>query len=299
VSEDIIRDADTAMYAAKTAGKGTHAIFDTAMHARAVSRLRTEGDLRQALVSGEFEVHYQPIVHLSTGRIAAVEALIRWRHPARGLIPPGDFLPVAEETGLIVPIGRWVLREACRQVRVWRDAGEVDDAFRIAVNLSDREFWQGWLIDEVQAALRAYDLSPESLTLEITEGVIMHDVDRARTMLDEFHELGVELHIDDFGTGRSSLEALCHLPIDALKIDKSFVGPLGVDRRTTELVRTIILMGENLGMELVAEGIETWEHWDHLSRLHCTYGQGFLISRPLPAAELDLRALALSAAAGR
>jgi diguanylate cyclase (GGDEF)-like protein len=290
-AEDIIRDADTAMYAAKVREKGTHAIFDVDMHTKAVSRLRTEGDLRRALDLDEFEVHYQPIVHLDSGRISGVEALVRWRHPTRGLVSPDDFLPVAEESGLILPIGRWVLQTACRQLHRWRTTGLVEDDFRVAVNISDREFWRGRLIDDVRDCLRSNKLRPDSLVLEITEGVIMHDVKLARQMLNEFHLLGVELHIDDFGTGHSSLEALVHLPIDALKIDKSFVAPLGTDRRSTELVRTIVLMGVNLGMELVAEGIETEEQWGVLRRTQCTYGQGYLFSRPLPADELDLAAV--------
>jgi diguanylate cyclase (GGDEF)-like protein len=287
-AEDIIRDADTAMYSAKAREKGSHAVFVVGMHAKAVSRLRTEGDLRRALELDEFEMHYQPVVHLDSARTAGVEALIRWRHPSRGLVSPDEFLPVAEESGLILPIGRWVLAESCRQVRKWREAGQVSDGFRVAVNVSDRQFWRGGLIDDVRENLAANGLGPESLTLEITEGVVMHDVRLAQRMLTELHEMGVELHIDDFGTGHSSLEALCHLPIDALKIDKSFIAPLGTDRRSTELVRTIVLMGANLGMGLVAEGIETVEQWSHLRRIRCTYGQGYLFSRPLPAGELDL-----------
>jgi EAL domain-containing protein (putative c-di-GMP-specific phosphodiesterase class I) len=165
----------------------------------------------------------------------------------------------------------------------------VADDFRIAVNVSNRQFWRGRLIEDVRECLEVNDLRPQSLILEITEGVIMHDVRLARRMLSEFHDLGVELHIDDFGTGHSSLEALYHLPIDALKIDKSFVAPLGTNRRSTELVRTIVAMGVNLGMELVAEGIETTEQWSHLRRTRCTYGQGHLFSRALPAGSLDLR----------
>jgi EAL domain-containing protein (putative c-di-GMP-specific phosphodiesterase class I) len=287
------------MYAAKVREKGTHAVFDVAMHAKAVSRLRTEGDLRRALDLDEFELHYQPVVRLDTGRISGVEELIRWRHPSRGLVSPDDFLPIAEESGLMLPIGRWVLQESCRQLRRWQVAGLVEDGFRVAVNISDRQFWRGRLIDDVVDCLRSNDLRPDSLIMEITEGVIMHDVKLARQMLNEFHELGVDLHIDDFGTGHSSLEALCHLPIDALKIDKSFVAPLGTDRRSTELVRTIVLMGVNLGMELVAEGIETREQWTRLRRTQCTYGQGYLFSRPLPADELDLGLVTTPPSPGR
>jgi EAL domain-containing protein (putative c-di-GMP-specific phosphodiesterase class I) len=181
-----------------------------------------------------------------------------------------------------------VLDESCRQLRRWQQAGAVGNGFQVSVNVSDRQFWKGRLIEDVRACLQSHDLSPESIVLEITEGVIMHDVKLAQRMLNEFHDMGVELHIDDFGTGRSSLEALSLLPIDLLKIDRSFVAALGTDRRSTELVRTIVLMGVNLGMDLIAEGIETSEQWSHLRRTRCNYGQGYLFSRPLPADDLDL-----------
>ena len=288
-AEDILRDADTAMYAAKVREKGSEAVFDVAMHTRAVGRLRTEGDLRGALDRGEFEVHYQPIVDLDTGRASSVEALIRWRHPARGFVSPEEFLPTAEESGLILPIGRLVLDESCRQLRRWQEMGLAGNGFRVSVNVSNRQFWHGSLAEDVRACLQSHNLPPESIALEITEGVIMHDVKLAQRMLNEIHDMGVELHIDDFGTGRSSLEALSLLPIDSLKIDKCFIAALGTNRRNTELVRTIVLMGVNLGMELIAEGIETHDQWSHLRRTRCTYGQGYLFSRALPADELDLR----------
>jgi diguanylate cyclase (GGDEF)-like protein len=287
-AEDILRDADTAMYAAKVSEKGSEAVFDVTMHAKAVGRLRTEGDLRGALDRNEFEVHYQPIVNLDTGQTSGVEALIRWRHPIRGLVSPHEFLPTAEECGLILPIGRWVLDESCRQLRRWQETGSAGHDFRVSINVSNRQFWRGRLIDDIRSSLNAHDLTPESIALEITEGVIMHDVKLAQRMLNEIHDLGVELHIDDFGTGHSSLEALSLLPIDSLKIDRSFIAALGTNRRSTELVRTIVLMGVNLGMELVAEGIETEQQWSHLRRTQCTYGQGYLFSRPLPANEIDL-----------
>ena len=284
-AEDVVRDADTAMYSAKWRGKGSHAIFDVAMHTKAVGRLRTEAELRRALDMGELEAHYQPIMRLDTGQIAAVEALVRWRHPVRGLISPADFLPIAEETGLMLPMGRWMLGESCRQLRAWQRSGVAHDRLRVSVNVSNRQFWHGRLLEDVRDCITMTNIRPRDLCLEITEGVIMHDAKLARMMLTELHEMGVELHIDDFGTGYSSLEAICHLPIDALKIDRSFVSPLGSDRRSTELVRTIVLMGTNLGLEIIAEGIETAEQWEHLQRAGCTYGQGYLFSRPLPGAE--------------
>jgi EAL domain-containing protein (putative c-di-GMP-specific phosphodiesterase class I) len=255
------------------------------MHAKAVGRLRTEAELRRALDMGELEAHFQPIMRLDTGQIAAVEALMRWRHPARGLVTPTEFLPIAEESGLMLPMGRWMLGESCRQLRAWQLSGVAPDGLKVSVNVSNRQFWHGRLLEDVRDCIRMANIRPNDLCLEITEGVIMHDAKLARMMLTELHEMGVELHIDDFGTGYSSLEALCHLPIDGLKIDRSFVSPLGSDRRSTELVRTIVLMGANLGLEIIAEGIETAEQWDHLQRAGCTYGQGYLFSRPLPGEE--------------
>jgi len=281
-AEDVLRDADIAMYSAKSHQKGSHAVFELAMHARAVTRLQVEADLRRALERGEFEVQYQPIVDLETRSLSAFEALIRWQHPIRGLIGPDLFLSVAEECGLMVPIGRWVLGEACRQLASWQLAGVVSSEVAISVNISNRQFWHDDLLDVVQTCLRDTGLAAHCLVLEITEGVVMSNVDEARTMLEDLHRLGVALHIDDFGTGYSSLEALHNLPLDALKIDRSFVARLDTDPRTAELVRTIVLMGANLGLDLIAEGIETTDQCDHLHELGCTYGQGYLFSRPVP-----------------
>jgi EAL domain-containing protein (putative c-di-GMP-specific phosphodiesterase class I) len=253
-----------------------------AMHTRAVTRLQIEADLRRALERGEFELHYQPIVDLESRTLSAFEALIRWQHPSRGLIAPDLFLTVAEECGLMIPIGRWVLGEACRQLASWQLAGDVSGEVAISVNISNRQFWHDDLLEVVQACLLDTGLAAHCLALEITEGVVMSNVDEARTMLDDLHGLGVALHIDDFGTGYSSLEALHNLPLDALKIDRSFVARLDTDPRTAELVRTIVLMGANLGLDLIAEGIETTEQRDHLHRLGCTYGQGYLFSKPVP-----------------
>ncbi|NNJ61481.1 MAG: EAL domain-containing protein [Dactylosporangium sp.] len=280
-AEEVLRDADIAMYTAKSREKGSHAIFDVEMHARAVSRLQIEAELRLALKRNELEVHYQPIVDLRTRATSGFEALLRWRHPARGLVPPGEFLHVAEESGLMLPIGRWVLEESCMQLGRWH-ATDPDKDLRMSVNVSNRQFWHGDLMDDLDDCLRAAGIRPEHLALEITEGVIMNNVDLARKMLEELHNRGVELHIDDFGTGYSSLEALHRLPIDALKIDRSFVARLGSDPRSGELVRTIVLMGGNLGLEVIAEGIETESHSDHLRRLGTTYGQGFWFARPTP-----------------
>ena len=280
--EEVLRDADIAMYTAKAREKGSHAIFDIEMHARAVSRLQIEAELRQAIEHNHLEVHYQPIVDLHSRKASGFEALIRWRHPTRGLISPGEFLPIAEESGLMLPIGRWVLEESCRQLGAWRDAGSAAEHLRMSVNVSNRQFWHGDLMEDLDVCLDAVGLPPERLALEITEGVIMHNVDLACKILEELHNRGVELHIDDFGTGYSSLEALHQLPIDALKIDRSFIARLGADPRSGELVRTIVLMGGNLGLEVIAEGIETEDHSNHLQRLGTTYGQGFWFARPSP-----------------
>ncbi|MEV0458652.1 EAL domain-containing protein [Catellatospora methionotrophica] len=282
-AEDLLRDADIAMYSAKSRHKGRHAVFDVAMHAKAVTRLQIETELRQALDSGEFEVHYQPIVALRSGRTKGFEALIRWRHPLRGLLSPGAFMPVAEETGLIIPIGSWVVDECCRQLAAWYAAGVATPGLSVAVNVSNRQFWSGNVIDDITGALDRHRPPAGSLAVEITEGVVMENVAPARDILHTLHDLGCQLHIDDFGTGYSSLEALHRLPIDALKIDRSFVWQIDTDRRSGELVRTIVLMGRNLSLDLIAEGIETPRQRDFLIRMGCGYGQGFLFSRPVPA----------------
>jgi diguanylate cyclase (GGDEF)-like protein len=277
--DEVVRDADTAMYWAKNNNRGSYAIFDVAMHARAVHRLQTESELRQALERSEFEPYYQPIVDLRSGEITAFEALIRWNHPTRGLVPPNDFLPVADESGLMLPIGRLLTRTVCRQLAQWQAGGPV----RVSVNLSNQQFWHHALLSDIDDLLATNGLDPCCLVLEITEGVIMHSVDAARKTLEALHERGLDIHIDDFGTGYSSLEALHRLPIHALKIDRSFVSQLGVDQRGSELVRTIVLMGHNLGIELIAEGIETADQQAQLTGLGCQFGQGYLFSKPVPA----------------
>ncbi|HTC70758.1 MAG TPA: EAL domain-containing protein, partial [Acidothermaceae bacterium] len=209
------------------------------------------------------------------------EALVRWEHPTRGLLGPAEFLPIAEETGLIVPMGRWILKEACRQIAEWRLAGAPED-LRVSVNVSNKQFWHGGLLEDVQACLRDAGLEPRNIALEITETVVMHNADLAERMLMDLHENGFALHIDDFGTGYSSLQALHRFPIEALKVDRSFVWGLGTDPRSTELVRTIAMMARNLGVDVIAEGIETEDQRRRVERLGCAYGQGYLFSRPVP-----------------
>jgi diguanylate cyclase (GGDEF)-like protein len=281
-TESIMRDADAAMYHAKAAGKRRHALFAPAMHAAAVDRLQIEGDLRRSLENDDLKLYYQPIMDLRTGRMSGAEALIRWQHPTRGLLLPGTFLAVAEESGIILGLGSWVLEEACRQQNKWGTGDDGAAPFTMSLNVSNREFWHGHLIDEIKGRLSYWGLPPACLAIEITEGVIMHDVKLASTILSNLKELGVQVHIDDFGTGYSSLEALHDLSIDALKIDRSFISRLTTSARSKELVRTIVTMGLNLGLDVIAEGIETAEELALVKEMGCSHGQGYLYSRPVP-----------------
>jgi len=278
--EDILRDADTAMYRAKENGKARYEVFDHGMHARAVSRLQLESDLRQAVEQKEFCVYYQPIVSLQTGRLAGFEALVRWNHPRRGLVSPADFIPVAEETGLIVPIGEWVLYEACWHIRECQLAHPSHRSLSLSVNLSARQVAQPDLLDRIKEALAVSKLSPHCLKLEITESVVMENAEAAALMFKQLRALGVQLSIDDFGTGYSSLSYLHRFPLNYLKIDRSFVSRLTTDNDNA-IVRTISTLARNLGMEVIAEGIETEEQYQQLKLLGCEYGQGYLFSHPV------------------
>ena len=278
--DDILRDADIAMYRAKENGKARYELFDHGMHARAVSRLQLESDLRQAIEHKEFCVYYQPIVSLQTGRLAGFEALVRWNHPRRGLVSPADFIPVAEETGLIVPIGQWVLNEACAHVRQWQIDSPSHRSLSLSVNLSARQVAQPDLLNRIKDALEISQLSPHCLKLEITESVVMENAEAAAQMFKQLRSLGVQLSIDDFGTGYSSLSYLHRFPLNYLKIDRSFVMRLTTDNDNA-IVRTISTLARNLGMEVIAEGIETEEQFQQLKMLGCEYGQGYLFSRPV------------------
>ena len=284
-AEDLLRDADTAMYRAKLEGKKRHVVFDKAMHDRAMEILQLETDLRRAITRKEFFLNYQPIVDLETGRVASFEALVRWRHPERGLVMPGDFVPVAEETGLIVPLGLWVLNEACRQMREWQRQGVTDSSVTMSVNLSGRQFSQADLIDQISSALRESGLKAVNLKLEITESMVMENFDTAIDMLTQLRVLGVGLSIDDFGTGYSSLSYLHRFPIDTLKIDRSFVTQMTDNSENAEIVRTIVTLARSLDMAVVAEGVETADQLRQLSDLGCDYGQGYLFSRPVGAGQ--------------
>ncbi|MFL6284355.1 MAG: putative bifunctional diguanylate cyclase/phosphodiesterase [Pyrinomonadaceae bacterium] len=282
-AEDILRDADTAMYRAKSSGKARHEVFDREMHAHAMNLLHIETDLRRAVERGEMRLHYQPIVSLADESIIGFEALVRWQHSERGLVSPMDFIPVAEETGLIVPIGRWVLREACRQMSEWKRRDASAAQMFMSVNLSGKQFTQPDLLGQVTRILEETGLDPHSLKLEITESVVMENIDAAIETLESLRSLGVEVSIDDFGTGYSSLSYLHRLPIDTLKVDRSFVSRMASNNENTEIVRTIVTLAQSLDMKVVAEGVETSEQLSQLQILRCEGAQGYLFSRPLDA----------------
>lgn len=284
-ADDYLRDADAAMYRAKEAGKARYEIFDREMHVHNLNLLQVETDLRHALERDEFEVHYQPIVELTTGRIREFEALIRWNHPTQGLISPKDFVDVAEETGLIVPMGKWILETACRQIGTWqKDCGE---RLSVSVNLSARQLMHPSLVSQVEDILHETGLSPRQLKLEVTENTVMEYSEKAQDVLHRLDHLGVHLSTDDFGTGYSSLSYLQSFPFDRLKIDRSFVDRIGKNKKSDAIVKTILMLGTNLGMEVVAEGIETVEQLEFLQDLNCRYGQGFYFSRPVDATEAE------------
>jgi diguanylate cyclase (GGDEF)-like protein len=284
-AEDLLRAADVAMYHAKGTGRGTYVVYESAMGQRAAERLDKETELRHAIETDALRVYYQPIVDLATGRVRELEALVRWHHPQHGLISPAEFIPLAEETGLIVPLGRWVLNEACRQLRVWQQSGRFDPALILNVNVSARQLQQRDLTASVRQILEAHHLQPQSLTLEITESCLMQESDAGQ--LRDLAALGVNLAIDDFGTGYSSLSYLSRLPIGTLKIDRSFIARLGQEPESTAVVQTIIALAHALGLSVTAEGIEQSDQAAHLRALGCTRGQGFLYAHPVPAADLD------------
>jgi diguanylate cyclase (GGDEF)-like protein/PAS domain S-box-containing protein len=291
--EYLLRNADMAMYRAKGSPGAAWEVFDRGMHAQALTRLQTETDLQRALQRGELALVYQPIVSLGTGRIVGVEALCRWMHPERGVIEPAGFIPTAEETGVIVQLGGWVLREACRQVAEWR--AELGVRIAVSVNLSARQIAHPGLVDTVRAALAETGLKPRHLKLEITESALLES-DAAEPVLRELCELGVEMQMDDFGTGYSSLSALHRLPIRALKVDRTFVGRIGEGGAPSQLVRTIVLMARGLDLAVIAEGVETEAQLAELREMGCDYAQGYLIARPLPPGALRDRLAAEPAA---
>jgi diguanylate cyclase (GGDEF)-like protein len=301
--ELLLKYADTALYEAKGEGRNAYRFFSPEMNAQAHGRLRLENDLRRAVERHELELHYQPQLDLATGEVCAVEALVRWRHPVRGLVLPNAFIPMAEETGLVLGIGHWVLDEACRQVALWQREGLADNLspLRVAVNISARQLQRPGLDGAVRHALAESGLPPACLELEITESSVMHDPQHAQGVLQSLRELGVQLSIDDFGTGYSSLAYLKRLPLDRLKIDRSFIGGIPADSDDAAIVETIIVMTHKLGLRVIAEGVETLEQRLQLVRQGCDEMQGFLLAHPVPAAELPplLKTLKEAAAAAR
>lgn len=278
--DEMLRNADTAMYHAKRKDSGSYAVFEPAMHIRILRRLKLEHDLKEAVARGQFKLHYQPLVDIKSGSIIGTEALVRWEHPERGLLSPNEFIPVAEETGLIVPLGKWVLAEACRQACAWRS--EFATPLKMNVNLSVRQFQHPDLVEDVAEVLRQTGLEPACLSLEITESVAMIEPERTAAMLRELRELGLRLAIDDFGTGHSSLTYLIRrFRMDILKIDRSFIGEVANDPEYKVIVSGIVGIARGLNLEVVAEGIETAEQYELLQSVGCDMGQGYFFSRPL------------------
>ena len=287
----LLRDADAAMYQAKRSGKNTCVVYDPSMHVQALARLNLKADLETAVLHGELFLVFQPYFVVADGALVGFEALVRWQHPTRGLVGPADFIPLAEETGLIHPIGEWVLRAACHHAAGWDVSPSGRQAPTVSVNVSAVQFQDPDLVTMVSGALRDTGLDPRRLIIEITEGVLLHRVDHVVTRLHELRAMGVRIAIDDFGTGYSSLSYLQHLPIDVLKIDKSFVDQLGLGADGSSMAKVIIHIARTLGLQVVAEGVERCEQYDALDRLGCDLAQGFLLARPLVAGD----AAALSA----
>jgi diguanylate cyclase (GGDEF)-like protein len=281
--EDLLRDADAALYRSKNRGKARYEVFDATMHARALDRLQLENDLRRGIERGDLRVHYQPMVELGTGRVAGVEALARWQHPTRGSIPPGDFIALAEESSLILPLSRWVLFESCRQASEWHRRYPDRPPLTVSVNLSVRQFQHPALVDEVAEALRETGLPPGCLSLEITESMMMEAAEATNAILRDLKAIGVRLAIDDFGTGYSSLGYLKRFPVDTLKIDRTFVAGLGRDPEDSAIVHAVIRLAHTLGLAVTAEGVETAAQRDELRATGCELGQGYYFAKPLPA----------------
>ncbi len=283
--DELVRRADLALYRAKGEGRGRFRFFEPAMDEEVRARQRLQQELRRALERGQFLLHYQPQLGLTRDAAAGVEALLRWRHPTRGLVPPGEFVPVAEASGLIMPLGAWVLREACRQAAAWRCQGL---ALTVAVNVSPVQLRHPDLLDVVDEALAASGLEPGRLELVVTEGLLVESDGGVAARLAGLAARGVGLAIDDFGTGYSSLAYLKRLPARKIKVDRSFVRDIGADPEHEAVVRAIVSLGHALGKEVVAEGVETEAQLAFLRALGCDAAQGFLLARPRPAAELDL-----------
>ncbi len=285
--EDVLRDADTAMYRAKMLGRARYELFNSNMYANALAKLQLETDLRRAIERLELQVYYQPIVSLTDGFILGFEALLRWEHPERGLLSPSDFIPLAEETGLIFSIGKWVLHEACAQMQTWQASYPANLLKKITVNLSVKQFFQSDLIEQIREILQSTSLNADTLVLDITESVIVENGDRLSTTLSEIRELGIHLSIDDFGTGYSSLGRLYNFPISLLKIDRSFISSINTNSKNLEITEILVTLAHKLGVDVLAEGIETQEQLTLLRKLNCEYGQGHFFSVPLNSSKTE------------
>ena len=282
---ELIRAAHTAMYRAKASGKARHQVFATKMHQQALKRLQLETDLHAAIHNREFELYYQPIIDLRTGAIAGFEALVRWQSPQRGFVSPGAFIPVAEETELIIPMGKWILETACDRMRSWQQQFPDCSSVVMSVNLSSRQFSQPNLVEQIQQVLEVTGLDPQNLKLEITESMVIDDVENTIILLNRLKDLGIKMSMDDFGTGFSSFSYLHRFPMDTLKVDRSFVSNMSQGIKNQEIVSTIVMLAHKLGMDVVAEGIETDLEKQMLQSLNCEYGQGYFFAKPLSAAD--------------
>jgi len=283
----LLKSADAAMYLSKQKGKNTVHFYTSELAELAARQFELESALRLALVRDELVLHYQPKVGVESGAILGLEALVRWRHPTRGLVPPGEFIPLAEDRGLIVPLGRWVLRDACRQIREWRDAGLTPPP--VAVNLSARQFVDDGLVEDIVAAMSRCGVTSADLEVELTESVLMADPERANQVLSRLHGMGIRISIDDFGTGYSSLSYLKRFPAETVKIDRSFIDGLATDGDDAAITQAVIAMAHSLGMAVVAEGVETCEQLAVLRALGCDEAQGYLLGRPAPAGDIAAR----------
>ncbi|MGF1590861.1 MAG: EAL domain-containing protein [Pleurocapsa sp.] len=279
--EELLQASHTAMYLAKASGKSRHEVFTTKMHEQSLKRLQLEADLNQAIINQEFELYYQPIICLKTGTVKGFEALVRWQSPERGFVSPGAFIPVAEETGLIVPMGEWILATACRQMQQWREQFPGAESVTMSVNLSSRQFAQSNLIAQIQDTLSTTGLDAANLKLEITESMVMDDVENTIILLNQLKALKIKISMDDFGTGFSSFSYLHRFPTDTLKVDRSFVSNMIQGVKNKKIVRTIIILAHSLGMDVVAEGIETEAEQKILQGFNCEYGQGYFFAKPL------------------
>jgi EAL domain-containing protein (putative c-di-GMP-specific phosphodiesterase class I) len=286
-AEDLLRDADIAMYRAKSLGKAKYAVFNRDMHEQAMTRLQLETDLRTAITERQFELRYQPIIRLETGSLAGVEALLRWNRPGYGLMLPAHFIAVAEERGLIVPIGSWVMERACRQLREWQAMSPAAANMTISVNLSKRQIAEPGLVENVERVLREAGLEGPMLNLEVTESGIMENSAAIASVLGRLKQLGVNLHMDDFGTGYSSLSCLHTYPLDVLKVDRSFLDTMSDNRDYAAVIYTIMALAHNLNMKVTAEGVETADQVALLQALECDYVQGHYFAMPLEAHEID------------